>query len=124
MAAKPDRSRLSVEQENAIDLLIQGKTDRETAEAVGVTRQTVCEWRLKNTLFREALNLRRRELWDGQTERLRGLVSKAVDVLEGGLEAEDPRLQQSAAVHILKAVSLYGTPREPQTGFLASMPED
>lgn len=120
MAAKPDRSL----DEEVYRVLLSDRKYRETAEAVGVTRQTVCEWRLRDVEFREALNLRRRELWDGQTERLRGLVSKAVDVLEGGLQAEDPRLQQSAAVHILKAVSLYGTPREPQTGFLASMPED
>ena len=64
--------------------------------------------------------MRRRSPW----ERLRILVSKAVDVLEKDLESEDLRLRQNAAIHVLKAVSLYGTLREPRTGFLASMPED
>ncbi len=34
-------SPLSVEQLNAIDVLVQGKTDQETAETVGVARETV-----------------------------------------------------------------------------------
>jgi DNA-binding CsgD family transcriptional regulator len=32
---------LSIEQRNAIDLLIVGKSDQETADAVGMTRQTI-----------------------------------------------------------------------------------
>ena len=32
---------LSVEQLNAIDILVQGRTDQETAETVGVARETV-----------------------------------------------------------------------------------
>ena len=124
MATKPDKSGLSIEQENAIDLLVQGKTDKETAEAVGVCRQTVVEWRLRSITFREEVNTRRKALWDSQTERLRSLVSKAVDVLEGDLQAEDPRLRQNAAIHILNAVDIYGTPREPETGLLASLPEE
>ncbi len=45
--AKPDKERqsLSIEQQNAIDMLVLGKSDREVAEAVGVSRQTVCGWR-------------------------------------------------------------------------------
>ena len=44
-ATKPDKTRqLSIEQQNAIDHLLQGKSDRVTAEAVGVSRQTVWEW--------------------------------------------------------------------------------
>jgi transposase len=36
---------LTIEQRNAIDLLVTGKTDTETAEAVGVHRVTVTKWR-------------------------------------------------------------------------------
>ena len=35
---------LSIEQRNAIDLLILGKTDQETADTVGVSRETVWSW--------------------------------------------------------------------------------
>lgn len=112
---KADRTRqLSIEQLNAIDLLVQGKSDREVAEAVGVSRQTVTEWRNRNAVFAAELNRRRQEVWGAQVERLRQLVARAVDVLEQDLEqTDDPRLRQSAAVHILRCVGLYGASLEP-----------
>jgi len=98
-----------VEQENAIELLILGKTDREVAEAVGVARQTVTEWRNKNAVFEAELNRRRRELWSGYADALRALVRRALEVLAEDLENErDLRLRQSAAVHVLRAVGMYG----------------
>lgn len=114
--SKADKIRqLSVEQENAVDLLLQGKSDREVAEAVGVSRQTVWEWRNRNAVFVAELNKRRQEIWGSQTERLRQLVAKAIDVLEDDLETtEERRLRQSAAVHILRAVGLYGSALEPK----------
>lgn len=55
--AKPDKSRqLSVQQLNAVELLILGKSDREVAEQVGVTRQTVSGWRLHDPFFQAELN--------------------------------------------------------------------
>ncbi|MBI2192448.1 MAG: helix-turn-helix domain-containing protein [Planctomycetes bacterium] len=36
---------MTVAQERAIDLLMEGKLDREVAEAVDVTRPTVTDWR-------------------------------------------------------------------------------
>jgi DNA-binding NarL/FixJ family response regulator len=64
MATKPDKTRheLSVEQQNAIDLLTTGQTDQAVAEAVGVTRQTVCGWRNHDPAFAAALNARRLEV--------------------------------------------------------------
>ncbi len=107
---KADRTgQLSIEQENAIDLLIQGKPDKEVAAAVGVARQTVTTWRNHNADFAAELNIRRREIWGSQEDRLRQLVAKAVTVLAEDLENEDQRLRQRAAVHILRAAGLYGT---------------
>jgi len=114
--AKADKTRqLTIEQQNAIDLLLQGKSDREVAEAVGVARQTVTEWRNRNALFVAELNRRRQEVWGSQTERLRQLVIQAVNVLEEDLQQnQDRRLRQAAAVHILRAVGLYGCDLEPR----------
>lgn len=121
--AKSDKTRqLSIEQENAIDLLLQGKSDREVAEAVGVARQTVTEWRNNNAIFVAELNRRRQEIWGSQTERLRQLVAQAVSVLEQDLQQkQDLRLRQAAAVHILRAVGLYGCDLQPRG---ATDPED
>ncbi len=43
VATKVDKIRrdLSVDQRNAIDLLVLGKTDQEVADVAGVSRQTV-----------------------------------------------------------------------------------
>ena len=54
---KSDKIRqLSQEQMNAIEHLLQGKSDRAVSEAVGVARQTVWEWRNNDVLFIAELN--------------------------------------------------------------------
>jgi len=61
-----DKTRqLSIKQQNAIDLLIQGKSDRKTAEAIGVSRQTVTNWRNNNPVFIAELNKQRKAVWGG-----------------------------------------------------------
>ena len=107
---KSRQRRLTVPQQNAVDLLIQGKNDRQVAESLGVSRQTVWEWRQRHPVFVTELNRLRQEVWGAQTERLRGLVCGAVDVLEAALQ-DDCSLP--AAVHVLKAVGVYGTDLHP-----------
>ena len=110
---KPEKSRqrrLTVPQQNAVDLLIQGKNDRQVAESVGVSRQTVWEWRQRHPVFVAELNRLRQEVWGAQIERLRGLVHGAVDVLEAALQ-DDCSLP--AAIHVLKATGVYGTDLRP-----------
>ena len=110
-----DKTRqLSIEQQNAIDLLIQGKSDRETAEAVGVSRQTVTNWRNNNAEFIAELNKQRKAVWGAQVDRIRHLISASLDVLEDDLlNGEDKQLRQKAAIHILQAVGLYGSDLKP-----------
>ena len=64
----------TVEQLNAIDHLVHGATDQETAEAVGVHRVTVTRWRNYDVVFQAELNRRRREVWQVSTDRLRALL--------------------------------------------------
>ena len=54
---------LSIEQHNAIDLLILGHTDHAVAEQIGVARETVCRWRNENPYFMAELNRRRKDVW-------------------------------------------------------------
>jgi len=53
---KPTFKPLSIEQQNAIGLLILGKSDKEVAEAVGVNRTTIWEWRTAHPIFMAPLN--------------------------------------------------------------------
>jgi hypothetical protein len=103
---------LTIEQRNAIDLLVTGKTDTETADAVGVHRVTVTKWRNGDPWFQAELNRRRQEIWAAAGERLRALLPKAIDALEGDLSNTDSRL--TAALHVIKLAGLTNAP--PPTG--------
>ena len=106
---EPQGSNLSVEQLNAIDILVQGKTDQETAQSVGVARETVTRWRNDNPYFAAELNKQRKLIWGTNQDRLRSLTTKAVDTIETALDAGDSK----AAVEVLKAVGLYGQVTPP-----------
>jgi transposase len=115
MAKRDTTRQLTLKQQTAVDLLVLGKSDREVAEMLGVARQTVTLWRNCDDNFRRLLQLRRQEIWGCHVERLRQLVGKAVDVLADDLrQQDDRRLRQSAAVHILKCVGLYGADLQPE----------
>ncbi len=109
---KDDKTRhenVSVTQLSAVECLVAGKNDRETAEAVGVARQTVTGWRRHNPFFQAALNARRREVWGSASDRLRQLLPRALDVLEEELTANpDPKL----ALAVVKLAGL-GRPERP-----------
>ena len=82
-----------MEQLNAIDVLVQGRTDQETAETVGVARETVTRWRNDNPHFTAELNRQRRLIWGDSHDRLRALASKAVDTIEVALDEGDSRVK-------------------------------
>ena len=101
--------KLSVEQLNAIDILVLGKTDQETAKAVGVARETVNRWKNENPYFAAELNKQRKQLWRANGDRLRALTTKAVDAIETALDGGDSK----AAIEVLKAVGIYGAMEAP-----------
>ena len=79
---KNDKIRqLSQEQMNAIEHILQGKSDRAVAEAVGVARQTIWEWRNHDVFFIAELNRQRSELWREAHQRLKILANRALDVV-------------------------------------------
>ena len=107
---KPDKTRhldgvpreLTVEQLNAVDLLVAGESDREVAATVGVTRQTVGGWRNYNPWFRAELTRRRNEVWRTSGDRLRALIPKALATLEAELVGEYAADPMKAALAVLK----------------------
>jgi len=95
---------LKIAQENAIDLLITGATDGDVAAVVGVDRVTVWQWRHEHPVFMATLQRRRAEVWRQPQERLRSLLSKAVENLAAAVEEGDVKV----SLEILKAVGMYG----------------
>ena len=112
---KTDKSRqLNSKQKNAIDLIIAGKNDSEVADSVGVTRQTINEWRNHNSVFVAKLNSRRQALWGNQVDRLRSLIENAIDILVEEIQCDDIKLRHSAAVTVLRVVGLYNEKLNPE----------
>src|SRR5205814_631869 len=90
---------LTVAQQTAVDLIASGQRDAEVAERVGVTRQTICNWRNHYPAFQAALYARRAELWSEAVDRFRALLPSALDVLAERLEeGRDARV----ALEVLK----------------------
>ena len=98
---------LSIEQQNAIEFLIQGRSDRSVAETIGVNRSTIWEWR-KNPIFVAALNKQRNEMWKASRERLKNLAGSALDTIERQLANDDGRIALSASKIILKSNRMLG----------------
>jgi len=106
---KPDKTRqLSQEQLNSIEHLLQGKSDRAVAEAVGMSRQTIWEWRNHDPLFIAELNRQRSELWWDARERLKSLANRALDAVEVQLYSGDPKASLAAAKYVLQGTRLLG----------------
>jgi hypothetical protein len=101
---------LTPEQENAVDLLILGKPDREVADTLGFARETVTRWRHEHPVFIAELNRRRQALWVEHHERLRALVGQAVEVIEQAVCGGNLK----AAVELLKIVKVHGAVNAPE----------
>jgi hypothetical protein len=108
---------------SAVALLAQGKTETETAKTVGVHRNTIHKWLTRNPAFQAELERRRKEQWSLATERLRSLTGRAVGVLEKNLGDTDYRVRSAAAIHVLRAVGLYGTNLDPSQPSAAELTE-
>jgi len=114
---KQDKTRqLSIEQANALEHLLQGQSDRAVAEAVGVARQTIWEWRNNDPLFIAELNRQRSEMWTEARERLKSLANRALDVVELHLDSDDPKASLAAAKYILQGTRLLGETDLPSSG--------
>jgi hypothetical protein len=87
--ARQHAAGLTLQQQNAVDLLVSGKNDTETAELLGLHRTTITKWRLYDRDFQTALMSRRAEVWGAGVDRLRSLISQALNVL--GDAMADPK---------------------------------
>ena len=114
---KTDKTRqLSQEQLNSTEHLLQGKSDRAVAEAVGVTRQTIWEWRNHDVLFIAELNRQRSDLWSEAHQRLKSMANRALDAVELQLDSGDPKASLAAAKYILQGTRLLGDTDLPRSG--------
>ena len=92
-----EHKELSDQDELIADLLGQGWTHRRVADLVGVSSQTV-QRRMSDPAFSMVVSERRRERFGGQ---LLTAGKRAMDLLTGALQADDPKVSLQAAGLIL-----------------------
>jgi hypothetical protein len=99
---------LSMKQEQAISLMMMGKSDTEIGEAVGVSRECVWRWRNENTDFMEAARKRRENLVARHTEELNDLLAEALMVVKDSMRNGDAPTKLRVALQLLKMSGLQG----------------
>lgn len=98
---------LSAQQQQAILLLVSGKTVTETAAAVGVERETVSRWKNRDADFASALTYQQADLWDAAADKLRASILKAADALDELLDHEDAAIRLRAIGLAYRALGSY-----------------
>jgi len=100
---------LTPEKASVVDILAAGGSLEDVQKATGVEAETVRTW-LRDADFVAALNVRTNEVRDAQVERLRAMVPKALDTLEGLLESQDEAVRLRVASYVLKAAGFDSVP--------------
>jgi hypothetical protein len=103
---KQDETRqvLAPEQVLCIAALVEGVSDEQASERAGVARSTLSRWK-GEPVFMARLNVAIQDGWDAHRARLAALQGKALDVVAGALDSEDPAMSLKAAIALLKLAS-------------------
>jgi hypothetical protein len=101
---------LSEKQRLAVEFLAAGQGYGKCADALGVDRRTIYNWR-QDELFQEAVDARRKELWCRAGDRIRALLDPAIDVIEQHLKDDYDRARFRAATTLLRIASLHKSVR-------------
>ena len=91
----------SEKQELALALMMQGLTDTQIARELGVTRQTLYNWRHLDGQFMDALEERKSMLRDLAQESLLELTGDAIQAIRDSLASTDERIRLQAARLVL-----------------------
>ena len=99
---------LNSKQLKAINLLVSGKTDTETAELVGVSRTTIYIWKNKDFDFKAELNRNMNEVLQQARNKRISVLNKAYEVLEMALdkELEQEYPNPAAALNVIKNINI------------------
>lgn len=98
---------INTKQELAIQALLSGASDSKAAEAAGVTRQTVNEWKNNNIEFIAVFNQYKQSLSDEIQTLRKNTLNKAYRALEQKIDSD------SATVgDLVKAIQLLETPQK------------
>lgn len=93
-------------QQRAIHFILRGHSDVAVAAAVGVSRRTIYNWRMRNPAFRQNLDQLRREIYQHTTDRLRRTLRTSINLLMRQLRDPNPLVAFRSARAILTLVDI------------------
>ncbi len=93
---------MSANQNRAIQLILDGKNNRQIADDIGVSRQTVSLWRNHNEHFRNKLQSEFEARTVAQSAKFASILDTAYDSIMTLLQSDDPQIKLKAAVEVLK----------------------
>jgi DNA-binding XRE family transcriptional regulator len=99
-----DLSQLPPKQRVAVVHILCGQGDARVAKLVGVTRQTIHNWR-KDPRFQAHLQALRRDLGTMLQDRLSSMAIKALDTIDDLLSSKDARIRLAAAKAVIRALN-------------------
>ena len=108
----------TAKQQQAVTLLASGKSQRQTAKAVGVSPQTITAW-MKLDAFQKGLDGLLSTVEAESTQLLRSQRLKAVDALTDLLDSKSPAVKLAAAKTVLELTSKSAPATALDTRFLA-----
>ena len=89
-------------QSKAIQLILEGNNNREIADEIGVSRQTVSYWQNHDEHFRTQLNNEIKARGDALRARFASVLDTAYESLTTLLHSDDPQIKLKAAVEVIK----------------------
>lgn len=100
------KDELSAKQVKAIALLVSGLSNLTVADEVGVTPQTICEWK-KNPKFSNCINELKLDALESSREQLRFLAGFAILGLKDlMLNATNEEVRRKACMDVLTATGV------------------
>lgn len=100
--AKNKADGLTAQQAAALDMLLAGYTVTQTAESLGLARETVSRWRNGDADFLAAYNAALRSAYEASQAKLLDGRTRAIATLAGLLDGEDKGLALKAALALLR----------------------
>jgi hypothetical protein len=96
------QNELTPQQEIAVEMMMDGKTDLEISKKLKMRRQTINEWRNHNMDFIFELQLRRSQVWEKQRDKMSHAVDKAFDILIKNLDNKDEKIRLAVAMQLVR----------------------
>lgn len=103
---KEEEDLLPLRQEQALEMMMKGISDGDIAQKLGVTRQTVNNWRNHDDQFRFELKRRHMQTWESRRNEMPDLYQEAIAVVRRELKSKNAKTRFKAAVQILKMPAL------------------